>query len=705
MLAILARLSIFLSAAMPQSDSRTGDPRTEPLATLRFENGADAKPTGLVISTAVAFAPGAVPSCDGLGIDAPAEIQPLERHRDGSVSWARVRVLPSWKALRSSFVEIRTGGVRPPLPSTPPAEVPRFRLVLEDFEGVERIAEVGAALRPIEKSALREASREGGRHRLSSPKAGALEELFGFEVFVERFAGESFVFMTLVLRNDPPAAPWGPLRFRSYRIEPIDPNVTITIAWPELNGCALEKRADGGARGWLLPRGTKDLWLGDGQTKAWRILLDASGNASRTPALARALEKPMLPGMQPAYLIRTQTWGDSGAMVLGPPPQAAARQAQDEFARARKSREYGWNGAFGDVKGTHQTGSPRNGLSSDGVLRTLQTGMREWFDLTFERAVQQSLRPIVRSIRAADHPNVLLFEGMPHPKWPDRLGREIPLDPRLAAWREGTSGSWMRETHGWNGFDEEHFTVDDLYAVHLLTGDPWVRFELESIGQAILTYPFAKKAVASASARSDGWLLRGLVQLHRVTGDRAYLDAASQLVRGMDARRGKGEIKYLNEAAPDPRQLTNHPFEMPWQVAIAVNGLVYYFEQTGDPLARTIALDAADFLVKDGWNPKTGVFKRCVATDGSGAFLDEREPGGTQSWIASALVAAYRLEPKPEYRILADGLYRVVKATNATFDRGGQQWSWWQSYLRWAFDSDAARRPAPASGPANPKDR
>lgn len=703
MLALSARLllcAVFYFAASARArDRATGE--GELLATLRLSNPASARPLGMAVSTAVPFAPGVVEDVADLGFSVPAEAEALERHADGSVKWARIRILPAWTAPKSTFVELRRGGVRPPLPRARFEEFPGAVLVLEDPSGAEWHAEVGD-FEVVEKNALRQVLRARGGHRMASsaslasvPAAGTGNSdraFFQYELFVERYPGERFFIATLLLRNDPPSAPIGPVRFQSYRLTFRDPSVRVAVAWAKQNGC---QYIDGSLqRGTvlLLPKGTKDLWLGDGQTKAWRLCVDSSGDTERFQALATILERPILPGLPPGEIIRSQAWGDLGDMVIGPPPQTAAKLAAEVFFQTRQQREYGWAGPWGDVKDTHNTGSPRNALCSDGVLRSLQTGYREWFDLTWEKVFQHALRPIVRGIRASDHPDLLLYEGMPHPKWKDRLGREARPDPFFERFRDGPAGGYLQATHGWNGFDQEHFSIDDLYAAHLLTGDPWLRFELESIGQALLTYPFAKQPVSLHTSRGDGWVLRGLCLLYRALGDERYLEAARSLVEGMDAERSKGARKWLHSNGPDPRHLADHPFEIPWQVSIAINGLAAYHRISKDPLAKTIAIDAADFLVKHCWDPARGMFYADVATDDSGAKRDDTDYRGTQSWIPSGLVAAYRLEPRPEFMILANGIYEKVKTYNATFDKGGTQWAWWQSYLRQVFDRGTGRR-------------
>jgi hypothetical protein len=688
----------------PSAQTRAGG--DELLATLRLSNSGEARPIGLPITTAIPFARGLVRDAAELGFDVPGEAEALERHGDGSIRWARIRVLPSWKAAKATFVEVRRGGKRPEPPAAEAAAIPTIRLVLEDLEGTPWTA-VASDFQTIAKTPFHEVLRAVGPHRIYQGDAESREsrpavanELLRYEILVERFPGAPFFLASIILRNDPPSNPVGAIRFRSYRLEWDDPKWKVGVGWARENGCALAPLSSASAEFlWLLPPDTKNLWLGDGQTKAWRLVFDPSGDSGRFRALTTLLERPILPGLAPADVVKDRVWGDLGDMVLGPPPQTAGKLASNEWTKERGKREYGWCGPWGDVKDTHQTGSPRNGLSSQGALRTISTGFREWFDLTWEEIQQHALRPIIRGVRAADHPDSLLFEGMPHPKWRDRLGREKDPDPRFARFREGTSGSYRQETHGWNGFDEQHFTIDDLYAMHLFTGDPWVRSELEAVGEALLTYDFAKKAKTTQTSRGDGWCLRGFCLLHRALGDPKYLDAARNLVQGMEAERSKGAMKFLHDNAPDPRHIENHPFEIPWQVAIAIDGLAAYHELTSDPVAKNMIVELADFLVKDCWNKTTGTFYRAIATDGSGVKKEDTEMGGTQSWIPSALVAAHRLEPKPEYMILSDAIYKGIKNSNASFERGGIQYTWWQSYLRDNYDREGIRRAIPESAP------
>ncbi|MBI3821006.1 MAG: hypothetical protein HY286_20135 [Planctomycetes bacterium] len=697
------RIVKFLAAlAVALAPQNAADART-PIRTLRFNQLGEARLSDYTIVSAVPFAPGEIRDIAQLTADAPAEFAALERHPDGSVKFARILTLPKWKAKKGAVVELYRGGAAAPFPEADWKEPPPLVLHLTDPSGIERRARL-ANYRVIEDNKLRQVLRADAAHVLtaSAPHVlageapGPAAVFMSCTAFVERFPRQNFFVISLLLRNDAPAATVpravGPVRFESYRLEVDVPGARVAVAWAAQNECKIIEREGAPAEIWLLPKDLKNLWLGDGQTKHWRLAVDLSAENGRFQALQVAIEHPLLPGLAPSEVIAARAYGDFGDVASGPPPASAAKQAAAERDHTKKSREYGWCGPWGDIKDTHQTGSPRNGLCGEGVLRTIQTGFREWFDGTWEKAAQHALRPILRDVRAAEHPNLLLFEGVPHPKWKDQLGRDAGFDPRFDAFREGTSGGYRQETHGWNGFDHEHFSVDDLYSLYLFTGDPWLRFELESVGQALLTYDCARKPATTHSARGDGWVLRGFCNLYKVLGDKNYLDAARNLVLGMDAERSKGDMKFLHDNGPDPRHMTNHPFEMPWQVAIAIDGLAVYYEITRDELAKTIAIDLADFLVKDAWNAADGTFKRAVATDGSGAFVNETDKTGTQSWIASALVAAHRLQPKPEYMILADGIYRNVKSSNATFEKGGIQWTWWQSYLRYTHDRESPAR-------------
>lgn len=665
---------------------------------IRLDHTAETAPRGVTLVTAIPFAQGEVLNINEIGADMPVTLEPVERHRDGSVKWARAEIRPEWKTTKGVTLHLDRSGVRPPPPEAAFPPPPTLQLTLTDAAGVIRRATVGP-FTTISDSRLRRVLRADGYHLLDPnaplPQAavdagGAPPRLLQYTCYIQQFPGEAFSFVTVVLRNDPPSSPPGAVRFGSYQMECSDAGARIAVAFARENDIPQDPRTTGERAVMLLPTGIRDPWLGDGQTKMWRCVVDGSGDTRRLVSLLKLLENPVLPGITPAAFIATRAFGLRGDVVLGPPPSSSLKLATADADRARSKFEYGWAGPWGDYKDTHQTGSPRNGLASEGVLRTIQTGHREWFDIAWRKTSQHALRPMIRSIDAREHPDLLLFEGMPHPKWKDRLGRGEPADPRLGPLKQDLSGTYRRETHGWNGFDHEHFTIDDLESVYLLTGDPWLRSELAAIGEALLTYDFAKKPVTTKSSRGDGWVLRGLCQLYQRLGDGRFLDAARSLVAGMESERGKGNLKYLHESSPDPRQLANHPFEMPWQVAIAILGLADYYEISADTLAKTILVDLADFLCNDAWTPARGGFKRAIATDGSGEFIDEKDPAGTQSWIAPALVAAYRIEPRPEYMILADGLYRHVKSSNATFERGGIQWTWWQGYLRHTYDGGRA---------------
>src|SRR5262249_42426129 len=141
---------------------------------------------------------------------------------------------------------------------------------------------------------------------------------------------------------------------------------------------------------------------------------------------------------------------------------------------------------------------------------------------------------------AAKFPNANLHEGTPHENEPpgNRLGRS-EMDKRFTKWKTGLPA----KGHGYNGFDPEHMTLDDIYECWLLTGDWVAQDALVSAGEAMLTWKSVEPGGELHTARTTGWTLRALVQVFRATGERRYLDACKDMVERADKERGRGEVK------------------------------------------------------------------------------------------------------------------------------------------------------------------
>ncbi|HZL99638.1 MAG TPA: hypothetical protein VFD43_05225, partial [Planctomycetota bacterium] len=321
--------------------------------------------------------------------------------------------------------------------------------------------------------------------------------------------------------------------------------------------------------------------------------------------------------------------------------------------------------------------SPRNRLSV--YLEAVQSRRADLYDLAQARAWHaMDLRPYhLRGFSADEYPRANLNEGTPHVNEPpeNRLGR-TGLDQRFPEHKQGIPP----KGHGYNGFDPEHMTLDDVYECYLLTGD-WVALDaLRSAGEAMLTWRYVMPGGDLFSSRIVGWTLRALVQVHRATGERRYLDAARDMVHRANERRGKGAVKYLCRLRPDPRRMADRETEAPWMVAIAIHGLCAYWYETRDPIVPPMLHDLSGFIMS-AW--RGNGFVGYLPVDGPYAGGAEKEALGTTQWIPGALAAAGEVLRQHAPIDVIYPFYRQMRALdrNCPVAFGDKNWHWWQCYL------------------------
>jgi hypothetical protein len=235
-----------------------------------------------------------------------------------------------------------------------------------------------------------------------------------------------------------------------------------------------------------------------------------------------------------------------------------------------------------------------------------------------------------------------------------------------------------RGGHGYNGFDPEHMTLDDVYECWLLTGDPVALDALRSAGEAMLTWKELVPDGGIHSSRTFGWTLRALVQVHRATGDRRFLEAAERYVERADAERGHGEVKYLRRMPPDPRHL-DEPYDAPFMVAVALHGLAAYHAESGDPRVPPMMADLSSFCMAAY---RDGGFLGDLPTDRVYTGGHVSSPLGVSSWIPGAVAAAAFVtgDHEPVDRLLP--YYALMKEhSSRPLAFGRKDWMWWQPYL------------------------
>jgi len=424
--------------------------------------------------------------------------------------------------------------------------------------------------------------------------------------------------------------------------------------------------------GLLAPGTPETFFLDDATRKTFRFDLQRATDAALGRQATVQLVHPAHAALDPSEVRDSLAWGDAGHVYV-PGPVELARPCGPPVSPPR-----GW-AHWGEAiaSNTHQSGSPRNQLSV--FLLAMQSGRADLFRWARTRAFHaMDLRPYhIAGFRAADSPWANLYEGLPHANNPpsQSLGR-AGIDGRWPKYKEGLPS----RGHGYNGFDPEHMTLDDVYECYLLTGS-WPALDaLVSAGQAMLTWKELLPDGGIHSSRTFGWTLRALVQVFRATGDSVYLEAARAYVARADDERGHGDVKWLRRMPPDQRHLADQPYDAPFMVAVALHGLSAYWAETADPRVPPMAADLTAF---------------CMSAFRGNGFLDDlptdvpadrdlvvRSPLGVGSWIPGAVAAAAYItgDHAPVDQMLP--YYALLKAhTSKTVEFGGSDWHWWQTYM------------------------
>ncbi len=596
-----------------------------------------------------------------------------------------------------------------------------------DYEGVVD----ASSLTWLERGPLRAVARLQGAHR-SLDGEGLPIDFHTFTAHVHLYAGQSRARVEWTLENTPLFEPPGRLAFDSYGLQ-LDPGTAPS-------GISLKLRAEAEDSSFLLEqdglgtrvllegrtvqgRAPEDLWAGllsdgpqegtavfarmvdsaqnhpsrlshelggplqlevlpsgmaqtffldDGTRKTFAVDIIRASHAAEGRALVSQVIRPAHVALVPLEVLATGAWGDAGHFYIPSPIDLRKRLA------APQDPPTGW-ADWGESKAlnTHQSGSPRNQLSV--FLEAMQAGRPDLNAWNLARAQHaMDMRPYhLSGFLASRSPWANLYEGLPHSnnKPSHSLGRSGVRNRHPEYKQELPRGG-----HGYNGFDPEHMTLDDVYEAYLLTGS-WLALDaLRSAGEAVLTW---KEIVDGSihSSRTFGWTLRALVQVHRATGEERYLDAARQYVALADAERGRGDVKYLRRMKPDPRHLADEHYDSPFMVAVALHGLSAYWAETRDPIVPPMAADLVAFcmsaLRSEGFLPDMPTDTPLPPSTG-----EVSSPLGVTTWVPGAIAAAAFItgDHRPVDRLLPYyGLLQKHSSDPVQF--GSKDWHWWQPFL------------------------
>lgn len=358
-------------------------------------------------------------------------------------------------------------------------------------------------------------------------------------------------------------------------------------------------------------------YLSDGQTKRYRFLLlrddpamtPAQQAAARTTAQAM-MEQPLHPLADHASLRATHALGLLGGP--GPAPGDAAVRAAGEYDAWQNAAHFGPWGSRGDPKLTTQTGTPRNHPLSPDLAHAVQSRDPGLLTVLEQKAWIQAARPYhLHGLRVGNADQLFLWDGVPlFPGSRDlsieSLGRRaLRQNDPWPQYRTRVEGGGAH-AHGFAWFDIEHWSMDVVFDYWTVSGDAWAADELRQLGESLrgLLRPHGFFTSDLQEARSEGWVMQGLVQAFLATDDIRFRDAALDRLHDIvDRDRSKNHpSRAVKINGTDPRTgwPEPHAFYMPWQHGPILFGYLAGWKFFGDELYLTVCDDVTR-CVEYGW--------------------------------------------------------------------------------------------------------
>jgi len=183
-------------------------------------------------------------------------------------------------------------------------------------------------------------------------------------------------------------------------------------------------------------------------------------------------------------------------------------------------------------------------------------------------------------------------------------------------WPKGESRRrWPKAYPGADPRNLGHLWTEGMIDCHCLTGDPWALEVATSIAdylEAIGKYPDMTWWVGKDPhcGRVTGWPLHALMAVYRTTHRRKYAIAARRIVDLVLDDQDPNCGGWIYKLYP------GHCFcETPhWGMAtfitsIMMNGMIKYWEATGDDRVLDSILRGCDFVIADSWDEHVGQFR------------------------------------------------------------------------------------------------
>ncbi len=408
-----------------------------------------------------------------------------------------------------------------------------------------------------------------------------------------------------------------------------------------------------------------------GQARRWEVWLDLSGDGD---ALARAIDRPLIPVADPQQAIATGVWDE--IMPAGDEMAEYDEWAETLFEAFQQSieeqRDYGamnWGDWYGERKvnwGNMEYDTPNQLL-----LQFARTGDPKYF-----YAADAAARHFIE-VDTVHHVNDDLWDHFCETTGGPKRGEEgeMPAYPyRRGMVHQHTIGHvtglvstedvreiFLEHEIGrppnpylcLNPTNLGHIWTQGTMRHHFLTGDPFVRETVEMIGDNLAQLVEDRKFQFMGSThcgRVTGWTMLALAGAYEFEWDERYLAAMRTLAEdAMDDQDPVCGGWLIYPMAPDHCicETERHTGMAGFITAVLINGLSRYYQLSGDERLPDSIDRAVTFLDLDTWHDQWSGWRytSCPAT----ALRGVSQPGVTMM----AHVNGVRFGENPEHlRIL-----------------------------------------------------
>jgi hypothetical protein len=373
--------------------------------------------------------------------------------------------------------------------------------------------------------------------------------------------------------------------------------------------------------------------LRTGQSRRWQIWVDLDGTG---PALSEAANAPLVVAADPAQALATGAWGPqvpAGAPGITEYDKWAAQLFEVYQASLDRHRDYGamnWGDWWGERRsnwGNHEYDTPLHMLvqfARTGEARYFHAGdiaARHMAEVDVVHAANEGLARYYRDDLGHRLP---ARPGIVHQHTIGHVGGFHPVEQIRELYVKLFSQNGHANANPYLCLDPNnlgHIYTQGMAYNYFLTGDPWIRETLRSIGENLCgiieekLYPFKND---SHCGRTNGWTMLALAGCHDVAPSERFLNAMRSLASDALEEQDPNCGGWLYELPWGHCfcETKKHVGEAGFISAVRINGLSRYYQITGDERIPDVVRRATTHLNNDTWRDQHSdwVYTSCPAT-------------------------------------------------------------------------------------------